>query len=219
MAKKTVSLTGGNPKQLHLRVYAATIVVTHKELPFASCRGLMYSNTFIRIRPPRARDPRAVKFFSELKNCFLGTLILLIYFFTIKIIIFRGDLTDISAKTATLSKRVRTASPTPALTPRLWNSSNNSVSTTVRPLIIESFQAQKTSVYRGTRGSRRSACGPNGNLKERLSFCRYYPASLVIFILMLSANCEIKIQMLVIQYERNSIITGPTVGRKGCTIT
>ena len=29
---------------------------------------------------------------------------------------------------------------------------------------------EKTSVYRGTRGSRRSACGPNENLKELLSF-------------------------------------------------
>ena len=59
---------------------------------------------------------------------------------------------------------------------------------------------KKTSVYRGTWGSRRSACGPNENLLERLSFCRYYPACPVIFILMLSVNCEIKIQMLVIQY-------------------
>ena len=40
---------------------------------------------------------------------------------------------------------------------------------------------KKTSVYRGSRGSRRSACGPNENLKERLSICRYYPASLVNF--------------------------------------
>ena len=31
------------------------------------------------------------------------------------------------------------------------------------------------------------ACGPNENLKERLSFCRYYPVSLVDFVLMLSA--------------------------------
>ena len=35
-------------------------------------------------------------------NYFLDTLILLIYFLIIKIIIFRGDLSDISAKTATL---------------------------------------------------------------------------------------------------------------------
>ena len=59
---------------------------------------------------------------------------------------------------------------------------------------------EKLSVYRGTRGSRRSACGPNENLKERLSFWRYYPASLVIFVLMVFANCEIKIQILEIQY-------------------
>ena len=31
---------------------------------------------------------------------------------------------------------------------------------------------EKTSVYRGTRGSRRSACGPNENLKDWLSSCR-----------------------------------------------
>ena len=59
---------------------------------------------------------------------------------------------------------------------------------------------EKTSVYRGTRGSRRSACGPNENLKERLSSCRHYPASLVIFDVMLSANCDINFLILVIQY-------------------
>ena len=31
---------------------------------------------------------------------------------------------------------------------------------------------KKSSVYRGTRGSRRSDCGPNENLKARLSSCR-----------------------------------------------
>ena len=30
---------------------------------------------------------------------------------------------------------------------------------------------EKRSVYRGTQGSTRSACGPNENLKERLNFC------------------------------------------------
>ena len=33
----------------------------------------------------------------------------------------------------------------------------------------------------------------------------------VIFFLMLSSNCEIKIQIVAIQYERNPIITGPPV--------
>ena len=41
--------------------------------------------------------------------------------------------------------------------------------TTTEPLIIESLVG-KTSVYRGTSCSRRSACGPNENLKERLSW-------------------------------------------------
>ena len=70
---------------------------------------------------------------------------------------------------------------------------------------------EKMSVYRGIRGSRRSACGPSENLKDWLSSCRWYLASLMICVLMLSTNCEIKNQIVVIQYYRNSIITGPTV--------
>ena len=48
---------------------------------------------------------------------------------------------------------------------------DNSRIHTVGPLIIESLLA-KTSVHRGTQGSKRSACGPNKSLKERLSSCR-----------------------------------------------
>ena len=69
----------------------------------------------------------------------------------------------------------------------------------------------KTSVYRGTLGSRWSACGPIEYLKEPLSSCRYNPAPLVIFALVLSTNNEINMQIVVVQYQRVSIITGPTV--------
>ena len=67
------------------------------------------------------------------------------------------------------------------------------------------------SVYRGTWGSRRFACGPNEDLKERLSSCRYYLASLMIFNLMWSTNCEMKVQIVVILNWWSSIITGPMV--------
>ena len=67
---------------------------------------------------------------------------------------------------------------------------------------------KKTNVYRGTRGSRRSAYGPNENLKKQLSSRREYLPSLVIFVLVLSTNREMKIQIVVIQHYRNSIITG-----------
>ena len=73
---------------------------------------------------------------------------------------------------------------------------------------------QKTSVYRGTQGSGRSVWDPNENLRERLSSCRSHLASLVSLFLMLSTNCEIKIQIVVIQYLRSSISTGPTVSKK-----
>ena len=49
------------------------------------------------------------------------------------------------------------------------------------------------------------------NLRERLISVRYYLESLVIFVLVLSTNSEIEIQFVVIQYQRNSITTGPTV--------
>ena len=58
----------------------------------------------------------------------------------------------------------------------------------------------KTSVYSGTQGWRRCACGPNENLKEWLSSCTYYLASLVIFDLMVSTNHEISVQIVVIPY-------------------
>ena len=59
---------------------------------------------------------------------------------------------------------------------------------------------EKSSVSRGTWGSRRSACGPNEYLKERLSSCRPYLASPVILVLTLPTNCKMKIQIVVIQY-------------------
>ena len=59
---------------------------------------------------------------------------------------------------------------------------------------------EKTSVYRGTQGSGRSVWGPDENLKEFLSSCRSHLVSLAIFNLMLSTNCEIKTQILVIKY-------------------
>ena len=43
---------------------------------------------------------------------------------------------------------------------------------TVGPLYVESIWGEKTSVYRGTRGSRRFDCGPNENFKERFSSSR-----------------------------------------------
>ena len=59
---------------------------------------------------------------------------------------------------------------------------------------------EKTSVYMGTGGSRRSVCVPNENLNERLRSGRLHLSSPVIFVMMFSANCEIKIQIVVIQY-------------------
>ena len=56
---------------------------------------------------------------------------------------------------------------------------------------------ENASVYRGIQGS--TLC-PNENFKEQLSFCTLYLASLVIFFLMVSTNCEIKFQTVVIQY-------------------
>ena len=78
---------------------------------------------------------------------------------------------------------------------------------TVGPLLIESPQAKKVS----TLGPRRFVLGPNEILKEQLSFCRHYLSSLVLVDLMVSASCEISIQILAIQYKRSSIIMGPTV--------
>ena len=54
---------------------------------------------------------------------------------------------------------------------------------------------QKTSVYRGTPGSRQSACGPNENLKERLRCRRQHLLSLVIFVMMLSTNSRWKFKL------------------------
>ena len=48
-------------------------------------------------------------------------------------------------------------------------------------------------------------------MRGRLSFCRISLASLVIFVLMFSTKCKIKIQTVVKQYYRNSIIAGPTI--------
>ena len=59
---------------------------------------------------------------------------------------------------------------------------------------------EKTSVYRGTLGSRRSVLCRNEILKEQFSFCRHYLSSLVLVDLLGSANCEIKIQIVAIQY-------------------
>ena len=70
---------------------------------------------------------------------------------------------------------------------------------------------EKTSVYTGTVGSRRSVLGPNRFLKEPLTFHRHDLSSLVFFSLSGSANFEIKIQIVAIQNRRNSVITGPTV--------
>ena len=72
-------------------------------------------------------------------------------------------------------------------------------------------QCEKTSVYRGTRGSRRSDYGPNESWKERFRSSKWLLASLVIFVLISSTNCEMKIQIVSIQYKRDSIITGPMV--------
>ena len=69
---------------------------------------------------------------------------------------------------------------------------------------------EKTSVYRGTQGSRRCACGPNENLNERLSSRRWYVSHMT-FVLILFTNCEVKIRIVMIQYKRNSIIAGPAV--------
>ena len=60
---------------------------------------------------------------------------------------------------------------------------------TVGPLIMWIGLGDNTSVYRGTRGSRRSGCGPSENLKEWFSSSWWYLASLVMFVLLLSANC------------------------------
>ena len=69
----------------------------------------------------------------------------------------------------------------------------------------------KTSVYRGTWGYGRSAGGINENLTERWSSCGSYLSSVVFVDLMACADCEILIQIVVIQYLWNSIITGPRV--------
>ena len=44
-----------------------------------------------------------------------------------------------------------------------------------------------------------------------ISDLKYVLSSLLLVDLLGSANCEIKIQIVAIQYSRNSIITGPTV--------
>ena len=59
---------------------------------------------------------------------------------------------------------------------------------------------EKTSVYRGNLGSRRSVLVRKEILKEQLSFCRHYLLSLLHVDLSGSANCEIKFQILAIQY-------------------
>ena len=59
---------------------------------------------------------------------------------------------------------------------------------------------KKSSVYRGTLGSRRSVLGQNETLKEQLSFCRHYLSALLLIDLLGSANCEINIQIVAIQY-------------------
>ena len=76
----------------------------------------------------------------------------------------------------------------------------------------------KVRVDRGIRGSRWSACGPNENWKERLSSCREYLVSLVIFVLIWSTNSEINIQIVLIRSWQNSKITGPTVIINGNTV-
>ena len=69
-------------------------------------------------------------------------------------------------------------------------------------LIIELFRAKKRV---STLSSRRSACGPNESLEEWLSSFTENLASLVLFVLMLSTYCEIKIQIVVIQYPKYSL--------------
>ena len=54
---------------------------------------------------------QAVKFFSELNKLFFGYFDSIIFFLIIKINYFRGDLRDISAKTATLQPRAAAALP------------------------------------------------------------------------------------------------------------
>ena len=60
--------------------------------------------------------------------------------------------------------------------------------------------SEKTNVYRGNRGLRWSAGGPNEHLKERCSPCREYLSSLVFVILMVSTYCKLTIQIVVPQY-------------------
>ena len=69
----------------------------------------------------------------------------------------------------------------------------------------------KTSVCTGTRGSQWSVGGPKEILKRRSRLCRCYLSSLVFVDLMESANCEIELQIVVIQETQNTIITGHSV--------
>ena len=71
---------------------------------------------------------------------------------------------------------------------QIWNQDTTN---TKGPVIIESPRAEKR-VSTGVR-------------KEQLSFCRHYVSSLVFVDLTRSANCEMKIQTVAIQYYRHSM--------------
>ena len=134
---------------------------------------------------------------------------------------FRGDRPDISAKKEALVMRCLAVTAVKAAVefmPRpqfcfVSVSAANSCLYTVGPLLIESLWMGKDRVHRGARGSQRSVAGPNEDLKERLSSCRVYLQAVAFFVLMSSTNGEKKTVIVVIQYQRNSIITGPTVYR------
>ena len=70
---------------------------------------------------------------------------------------------------------------------------------TIGPLFIESPQ-EETSVYRDTIGLWRSILGPNEILNEQLNFCRHDLTSLVYVDMMECANCEMKNQIVTVQY-------------------
>ena len=66
----------------------------------------------------------------------------------------------------------------------------------VGSLIMALLWAKKR-VSRGALGAHR--CGPNENLREWLSSCRTYLASVVVFVLMFSTKCKMKSQIVVIE--------------------
>ena len=69
---------------------------------------------------------------------------------------------------------------------------------------------EKTSVYKRHSGLQIIRLWSKRHFERAVEFQQII-ASLVIFVLMLSTNCEIKIRIVVIQYQRNLITTGSTI--------